>query len=140
MLLRGQNLIGYKQYPDDVVEKFVELAAKAGIDKFLVFDGLNDVRNTETAIKAVLKNGKTAEANICYTISPVHTLEKYVQMAKDYAALGVKSHSCRRYGRNDEPQAGIGCDQSDPQRVGLPVHFHAHCYRRYGGYLLLGSH
>ena len=85
MLLRGQNLIGYKQYPDDVVEKFVELAAKAGIDKFLVFDGLNDVRNTETAIKAVLKNGKTAEANICYTISPVHTLEKYVQMAKDYA-------------------------------------------------------
>ena len=52
MLLRGQNLIGYKQYPDDVVEKFVELAAKAGIDKFLVFDGLNDVRNTETAIKS----------------------------------------------------------------------------------------
>ena len=73
-----------------IIANSVELAAKAGIDKFLVFDGLNDVRNTETAIKAVLKNGKTAEANICYTISPVHTLEKYVQMAKDYAALGVK--------------------------------------------------
>ena len=82
MLLRGQNLIGYKQYPDDVVEKFVELAAKAGIDKFLVFDGLNDVRNTET--QAVVKNGKVAEANFEYHQSGTY-IEK-LQMAKDYAA------------------------------------------------------
>ena len=139
MLLRGQNLIGYKQYPDDVVEKFVELAAKAGIDKFLVFDGLNDVRNTETAIKAVLKNGKTAEANICYTISPVY-VRKICTDGKGLCSIGRKSHSCRRYGRNDEPQAGIGCDQSDPQRSRSSGSFPCTLYRRYGGYLLLGSH
>lgn len=127
MLLRGQNLIGYKQYPDDVVEKFVELAAKAGIDKFLVFDGLNDVRNTETAIKAVLKNGKTAEANICYTISPVHTLEKYVQMAKDYAALGVKVIHVEDMAGMMNPKQVSDVIRAIRKEVGLPVHFHAHC-------------
>ena len=127
MLLRGQNLIGYKQYPDDVVEKFVELVAKAGIDKFLVFDGLNDVRNTETAIKAVLKNGKTAEANICYTISPVHTLEKYVQMAKDYAALGVKVIHVEDMAGMMNPKQVSDVIRAIRKEVGLPVHFHAHC-------------
>ena len=127
MLLRGQNLIGYKQYPDDVVEKFVELAAKAGIDKFLVFDGLNDVRNTETAIKAVVKNGKVAEANICYTISPVHTLEKYVQMAKDYAALGVKAIHIEDMAGMINPKQVSDVISAVRKEVGLPVHFHAHC-------------
>lgn len=127
MLLRGQNLIGYKQYPDDVVEKFVELAAKAGIDKFLVFDGLNDVRNTETAIKAVVKNGKVAEANICYTISPVHTLEKYVQMAKDYAALGVKAIHIEDMAGMMNPKQVSDVISAVRKEVGLPVHFHAHC-------------
>ena len=127
MLLRGQNVIGYKQYPDDIVEKFVELAAKAGIDKFLVFDGLNDVRNTETAIKAVIKNGKTAEANICYTISPVHTLEKYVQMAKDYAALGVKAIHIEDMAGMMNPTQVKDVITAIRKELNLPIHFHAHC-------------
>ena len=126
MLLRGQNIIGYTQYPDDIVEKFVELAAKAGIDKFLVFDGLNDVRNTETAIKAVIRNGKAAEANICYTISPVHTVEKYVQMAKDYAALGVKAIHVEDMAGMMNPQQVSAVIRGIKAAVNLPVHFHAH--------------
>lgn len=127
MLLRGQNLIGYRQYPDDIVEKFVECAAKAGIDKFLVFDGLNDVRNTEVAIKAVIKNGKQAEANICYTLSPVHTVEKYVQMAKDYEALGVKIIHVEDMAGMMNPGEVSTAIRAIRQAVKLPVHFHAHC-------------
>ena len=126
MLLRGQNLVGYRQYADDIVEKFVELAAKAGIDIFLVFDGLNDVRNTETAIRAVLKNGKKVEANICYTISPVHTVAKYEQIAKEYAALGVTAIHV-------EDMAGMVCPleffaavKAIKTEVGLPVHVQCH--------------
>ncbi|MEM3703807.1 MAG: pyruvate carboxylase subunit B, partial [Candidatus Bathyarchaeia archaeon] len=73
MLLRGQNIVGYRNYPDDVVTKFVEKAAENGIDIFRVFDALNDVRNMEVAIKTVKKVGKHAQSTICYTISPVHT-------------------------------------------------------------------
>lgn len=127
MLLRGQNLIGYHQYPDDIVEKFVECASKAGIDKFLIFDGLNDVRNTETAIKAVIQNGKEVEANICYTISPVHTVEKYVQMAIDYAALGVKIIHVEDMAGMMKPQEVTDVICAIRKNINLPVHFHAHC-------------
>lgn len=126
MLLRGQNLIGYVQYPDDIVEKFVELAAKAGIDIFLVFDGLNDIRNTETAIKAVLKNGKKAEGNICYTISPVHTVEKYVQMAKDFQALGVSAIHVEDMAGMMTPKQVTDVITAIRKEVPLPIHFHAH--------------
>ena len=91
MLLRGQNLIGYRQYPDDVVEKFVELAAKNGMDIFNVFDGLNDARNCETAIRAVKKAGKECCASILYTVSPIHNTEKLVETARAYQKLGVDS-------------------------------------------------
>ena len=79
MLLRGQNVVGYRNYPDDVVMKFVEKAAENGIDVFRIFDALNDVRNMETAIKAVKNEGKHAQGTICYTISPVHTI-KYLSL------------------------------------------------------------
>ena len=88
MLMRGQNLLGYKHYHDDVVEKFVELSAKNGIDVFRIFDALNDFRNIETALKAVKANGKTASGCISFTQSPVHTVEKYVQMCKELKAMG----------------------------------------------------
>lgn len=127
MLLRGQNLLGYKQYPDDIVNKFVELAANAGIDIFLIFDGLNDVRNTETAIKAALRMHKKAEANICYTISPAHTVEKYVQIAKDYAALGVSAIHVEDMAGMVTPSELAKAVRAIKESVDLPVHVQCHC-------------
>ena len=91
MLLRGQNLLGYRHYADDVVEAFVDRAAVSGIDVFRIFDALNDLRNLETAIKAALKSGKHAQGTISYTVSPVHTLDLYVDMGKRLEDLGCHS-------------------------------------------------
>src|ERR1700679_3917053 len=82
MLLRGQNLLGYRHYEDGVVERFVEKAAAAGMDVFRVFDALNDLRNLRTSIAAVKRTGKHAEGTISYTTSPVHTTEAFVVMAQ----------------------------------------------------------
>lgn len=126
MLLRGQNLVGYRQYPDDIVDKFVERAAANGIDIFLVFDGLNDVRNTEAAIRAVKKYGKRAEANIVYTISPVHTIEKYVQIAKEYIALGVDAIHVEDMAGMVTPNEIFHVIQRMKKELQVPIHFHAH--------------
>jgi len=91
MLLRGQNLLGYRHYADDVVEAFVQKAADNGIDVFRVFDALNDLRNIETAMKAVKKAGKHAQGTICYTTSPVHTPALFVEQAKAMQAMGADS-------------------------------------------------
>ncbi len=91
MLLRGQNLLGYRHYSDDVVEAFVAKAAENGIDVFRIFDAMNDVRNLETAIRAVKKSGKHAQGTIAYTTSPVHTTEAFVEQARQMAAMGVDS-------------------------------------------------
>ncbi len=91
MLLRGQNLLGYRHYPDDVVERFVALACENGMDIFRVFDALNDPRNLETAVASVKKYGGHAQGTLCYTTSPVHTVEKYVELAKAQEAMGVDS-------------------------------------------------
>ena len=91
MLLRGQNVLGYRHYPDDVVERFVALACENGMDIFRVFDALNDPRNLETAIRSVKKYGGHAQGTICYTTSPVHTVAAYVKLAKAQAAMGIDS-------------------------------------------------
>ena len=91
MLLRGQNLLGYRHYPDDVVDRFVALARENGMDIFRVFDALNDPRNLETAVASVKKYGGHAQGTLCYTTSPVHTVEKYVELAKAQEAMGVDS-------------------------------------------------
>ncbi len=91
MLLRGQNLLGYKHYHDDVVEKFVELSIKNGIDVIRIFDALNDFRNIKTALEATKKYGTdrtVASGCISYTQSPVHTVKKYVEMVKELKAMG----------------------------------------------------
>ena len=82
MLLRGQNILGYRHYADDVVKKFVDVSANNGVDIFRIFDAMNDIRNLETAIKAVIENDKHAQGTISYTISPVHTLESWVNLAE----------------------------------------------------------
>ncbi len=91
MLLRGQNILGYKHYPDDVVERFVALACENGMDIFRVFDALNDPRNLEKAIASVKKYGGHAQGTISYTTSPVHTVEAYVKLAKEQEAMGIDS-------------------------------------------------
>ncbi|MBB1443705.1 sodium-extruding oxaloacetate decarboxylase subunit alpha [Pseudoalteromonas sp. SG43-3] len=91
MLLRGQNLLGYRHYADDVVEKFVERAHRNGVDVFRIFDAMNDVRNLETAIKAAVKVGAHAQGTISYTVSPVHTLDMWLTLAKQLEDMGCHS-------------------------------------------------
>ena len=91
MLLRGQNLVGYRNYADDVVDRFVALACENGMDIFRVFDALNDTRNIEAAVRAVKKHGGHAQGTLCYTISPVHTIKKFVQYAREQVAIGIDS-------------------------------------------------
>ncbi len=91
MLLRGQNIVGYKNYPDDLVDRFVETAHHNGIDIFRIFDALNDTRNLEAAIRAVKKHGAHAQGALSYAISPVHTVEKYLQYAREQVHMGIDS-------------------------------------------------
>ena len=91
MLLRGQNLLGYRNYADDVVERFVERAAENGVDVFRIFDALNDLRNVTTAVKATLRVGKHAQGAMCYTVSPVHTVDLYVDLGRRLEDMGCHS-------------------------------------------------
>jgi pyruvate carboxylase subunit B len=90
MLMRGQNVVGYRNYPDDVVQRFVERAAAGGIDVFRIFDAMNDIRNMKTAIEAALGAGKIVEGTICYTLSPVHSVDYFVRLGEKLAAAGVQ--------------------------------------------------
>ena len=91
MLLRGQNLVGYRHYPNDVVRKFIQQSIKNGIDIIRIFDALNDFRNLEVAVNETLACGGHAQGCIVYTNSPIHSLEKYVELGKDLAKKGVNS-------------------------------------------------
>jgi len=91
MLFRGQNILGYRHYADDVVTRFVERAAVNGVDVFRVFDAMNDVRNLETALKAVKQVGKHAQGTLSYTVSPVHTLETWLDMGRRLEDMGSDS-------------------------------------------------
>lgn len=127
MLLRGQNLLGYTPYPDDVVEKFVAKAAETGIDIFLIFDGLNDIRNCACAAKAALKAGKLVEGNIQFTSSPVHTVESFVQTARDYVNIGATAVHLEDMGGMINPAVAAKTVAAIKQALHIPVHYHAHC-------------
>ena len=126
MLLRGQNVVGYRNYPDDVLIKFVERAAVNGIDIFRVFDALNDIRNMEVAIKTVKKCDKHAQGTICYTISPVHTVEHFVKFAKELAALNCDSICIKDMAGMLAPEPAYELITALRKEVGLPVHLHSH--------------
>jgi len=126
MLLRGQNIVGYRNYPDDVVTKFVEKAAEVGIDVFRIFDALNDVRNLETSIKTVKRVDKHAQGTICYTISPVHTTTHYVKFAKHLAELDCDSICIKDMAGMLAPQEAYNLVSALKKEVGLPVHLHCH--------------
>jgi pyruvate/oxaloacetate carboxyltransferase len=126
MLLRGQNVVGYRNYPDDVVIKFVEKAAENGIDIFRIFDALNDVRNMEVAIKTVKKTGKHAQGTISYTISPVHTVEHFVELAKKLAELDCDSICIKDMAGMLAPQPAYDLITALKKEVNLPIHIHSH--------------
>ena len=126
MLLRGQNLVGYRHYADDLVEKFVQESARQGIEIFRVFDALNDPRNMRTALAAVKKAGARAQGTICYTQSPVHTLEAFVALGQTLAEMGADELCVKDMGGFMPPQEAGALVGALVKQVGLPVVVHTH--------------
>jgi len=126
MLLRGQNLLGYRHYADDVVEKFVERAATNGVDVFRVFDAMNDPRNLQTALKAVKQQGKHAQATLSYTTSPVHTLDAWVSLAKQIEDMGADSIAIKDMAGVLTPYAAFELVSRLKAQTDLEVQLHAH--------------
>ena len=126
MLLRGQNLLGYRHYADDVVEAFVAKAAQDGIDVFRIFDALNDVRNLETAIAAVKRAGKHAQGTLCYTTSPVHDAAQFVALAKTMADMGCDSIAIKDMAGLLTPAATGELVAALKRALSLPVFLHSH--------------
>jgi oxaloacetate decarboxylase alpha subunit len=126
MLFRGQNILGYRHYADDVVEKFVERAAINGIDVFRVFDALNDQRNLETALKAVKKQGKHAQGAISYTVSPVHTIDRWVDFGRAIEDMGADSICIKDMAGLLKPYVGFHLVSKLKEACDIPVHLHCH--------------
>ena len=126
MLLRGQNIVGYRHYPDDIVIKFVEKSAENGIDIFRVFDAVNDIRNMEVAISAAKKTGAHVQGTISYTISPVHTIETFVAFARELASLDCDSICIKDMAGLISPHAAYDLIKTLKDEVGLPVDLHSH--------------
>ncbi len=126
MLLRGQNILGYKHYPDDIVRRFVRAAVKNGIDIVRTFDALNDTDNLKVAIEETVNCGALASGAISYTTSPVHTLEKYVAMVKEMAQMGVGSICIKDMAGILTPQAAYDLVSAIKDAVDLPLVVHTH--------------
>ena len=127
MLLRGQNVVGYRHYADDVVEKFIELAVKNGLDIFRIFDAVNDLRNLETAIRAAKRAGAHVQGTICYTISPVHTVDMYVKMAKELVEMGSDSICLKDMAGLLHPYDAYEITRRIKEAVSVPLQLHCHC-------------
>ena len=126
MLLRGQNILGYKHYPDDVVRKFVELSIKNGIDVIRIFDALNDLRNLEISVKETVKHGGIAQVAISYTTSPVHTLENYVELIKRIEEMGASSLCIKDMAGIMGPKECYDLVKAIKEVSKLPLHLHTH--------------
>ncbi len=126
MLLRGQNLLGYRHYADDVVRKFVDMACANGVDIFRIFDAMNDPRNVRVAIAQVKENEHHAEGAICYTISPVHTLEYFVNLGKEFEDMGCDTLAIKDMAGLLTPRAVRELVTALKQVVSIPLHLHSH--------------
>lgn len=126
MLLRGQNLIGYRHYADDVVREFIRLSAQNGVDIFRIFDALNDIRNLEVSIEEVKKQGKHAQGAICYTTSPVHTIQSFVEYGKELAKRGCDSLAIKDMAGLITPNATFELVKALKNAIGLPLALHTH--------------
>ena len=127
MLLRGQNILGYKHYSDDVVRRFVRAAVKNGIDIIRIFDALNDIDNLKVAIEETVASGALASGAISYTTSPVHTLDKYVEMVKEMQRMGVGSICIKDMAGILTPKAAYDLVSAIKDAVDLPLVLHTHC-------------
>ena len=126
MLLRGQNLLGYRHYSDDVVRAFVKQSAESGVDVFRVFDAMNDIRNLRVSIEAVKKHGKHAEGTISYTTSPVHDINYFVEMAKQLESMGSDTIAIKDMAGLLTPQVTSDLVNAIRSAVKLPIHLHSH--------------
>lgn len=126
MLLRGQNLLGYRNYADDVVDKFVERSALNGVDVFRVFDALNDPRNLDRSIKAVKKAKKHAQGTISYATTPYHTVDKYVELAEQLVKLGVDSICIKDMAGLLKPYDAYDLVKALKKKVSVPISIHSH--------------
>ena len=126
MLLRGQNLLGYRHYADDVVDRFCERAAENGVDVFRIFDAMNDPRNMDRAIKAVRKTGKHAQGTIAYTTSPVHTIDMWVELAKEVADMGADSIAIKDMAGILKPYVAFDLVSRLKKELDIPIHMQCH--------------
>ena len=126
MLFRGQNILGYRHYADDLVEKFVERAAINGVDVFRIFDALNDMRNLETAVRATLAVGKHAQGTISYTLSPVHTVDLWVDLGRQIEDMGAHSICIKDMAGLLNPQVAFDLVTRLKDAVDIPIHLHCH--------------
>ncbi|RMH61079.1 MAG: oxaloacetate decarboxylase subunit alpha [Zetaproteobacteria bacterium] len=126
MLLRGQNLLGYRHYADDVVKKFVDMAAANGVDVFRIFDAMNDLRNVRVAIKQVKLNGRHAEGAISYTVSPVHTLQHFLDLARGFEDMGCDTLAIKDMAGLLTPAAARELVSALKDTIEIPIHLHCH--------------
>src|SRR2546426_253264 len=126
MLLRGQNLVGYRHYPDDVVNAFVERASANGVDVFRIFDALNDIRNMEASIAAVRRANKHVEAAICYTTSPVHSIDRFIDLARRLEDLGTDTLCIKDMAGLLAPMDAYKLIRGLKAAVRVPIHLHSH--------------
>jgi oxaloacetate decarboxylase alpha subunit len=126
MLFRGQNILGYRHYADDLVEKFVERAAVNGVDVFRIFDALNDLRNLKTAVKATVKIGKHAQGTISYTVSPVHTIDLWVDLGKRIEDMGAHSICIKDMAGLLRPYVAFELVSRLKEAVDIPIHMQCH--------------
>ncbi len=126
MLLRGQNIVQYASFPDDVVETFVRLTCENGQDILRIFDALNDVRNLETSIRTTKKHGKHARGELCYTISPVHTVENFVKMGVELEKMGCDSLGIKDMSGIIQPQIAYRMVKELKGKIGIPITLHTH--------------
>jgi len=126
MLLRGQNLLGYRHYADDVVDKFIERCAVNGIDVFRIFDAMNDMRNIEHSIKAVKQTGKHAQGTISYTTSPVHTLQTWLDLGKTIEDMGADSICIKDMAGLLKPYEAFELVSKLKKSTAIPIHLHCH--------------
>ena len=126
MLFRGQNILGYRHYADDVVDKFVERCAINGIDVFRIFDAMNDMRNIERAVNAVLETDKHAQGTLSYTVSPVHNIDLWVSLGKRIEDMGAHSICIKDMAGLLTPYDGYELVSKLKASVDIPIHMHCH--------------
>ena len=126
MLLRGQNLVGYKHYSDEIVFKFIEKSSENGIDIFRIFDALNDLRNIKQSVKVVQDSGKHAQGTLAYTISPIHTLDNWIDLAKQIEDLGCDSLCIKDMSGILSPEYAFNLISELKKIIQIPIHLHTH--------------